>query len=142
MAKKKNRKQSELIIETLKDLFLENILTNKKFLPFAQSVKILQKTQLTEIEDEALLKLFSEDFFHKKYLEYLELIDNLMIEDPLKPLKKKMMSIILELLLKKPEREEKILEMLVNKLGDPDSDIANFAIKLLKTLQNVNFLLI
>jgi hypothetical protein len=45
------------------------------------------------------------------------------------------MSFILEMLIRRPEREEILLDALVNKLGDPDVDIANNAIKLLKNLQ-------
>ena len=46
-----------------------------------------------------------------------------------------MMRIVLELIISKPEREDVLLEMLVNKLGDPEVDISNFTIKLLKELQ-------
>ena len=45
------------------------------------------------------------------------------------------MRIVLELIISKPEREDVLLEMLVNKLGDPEVDISNFTIKLLKELQ-------
>jgi len=59
----------------------------------------------------------------------------MLIGDPLKVIRKKMMRLVLELIISKPEREDVLLQMLINKLGDPDVDISNFAIKLVKELQ-------
>jgi len=53
-----------------------------------------------------------------------------------------MMSTVFELLVSKPEREEILLKILINKLGDPDTEVANFAIKSLKELQTVFLIII
>lgn len=136
MAKKKNRRHSESCITALKDLFLTDILSNKKLLNFYQNTE--NKTNLT---DEELFEYYVEDFFHKKYMEFIEIIEDIIINDPLKNIKKKYMNNVLEMLVRRPEREEKLLATLVNKLGDPDVEICSHAIKLLKNLQIVrNFI--
>lgn len=134
MSKKKNRRHSESCIMALKDLFLTDVLTNKKLLNFYQNTE--NKTNLT---DEVLFEYYVEDFVHKKYLEFIEIIEDIIINDPLKNIKKKYMNLVLEMLVRRPEREEKLLATLVNKLGDPDVEICSHAIKLLKNLQIVNF---
>jgi len=48
-----------------------------------------------------------------------------------------MMTTVYNLLVTKPEGEELNLKILVNKLGDPEVEVANFAISLLKELQIV-----
>lgn len=133
MAKKKNRRHSESCINALKDLFLTDILSNKKLLNFYQNTQNVSSA----FSDERLLEIYFEDFIHKKYLEFIEIIEDIIINDPLKNIKKKYMNIILEMLVRRPEREEKLLLVLVNKLGDPDVEIASYAIKLLKNLQIV-----
>ena len=132
MSKKKNRRHSESCINVLKDLFLNDILTNKKLSNFFQNTE-----NQKDISDENLLNYYIDDFIHKKYLEYIETIEEIIITDPLKNIKKKFMNILLEMLIRKPEREEKLLSVLVNKLGDPDVEICSHAIKLLKSLQIV-----
>ncbi len=136
MSRKKNRRHSEICINALKDLFLSNILTNKKLFNFLQSTQ--NKPNFT---DEDILDFYIDDFFHKKYLEFIEVIEEIIKNDPLKNIKKKYMNTILEMLARRPEREEKLLEVLVNKLGDPDVEICTHAIKLLKNLQVVKKIL-
>lgn len=140
MAKKKNRRQTETCVIALKDLFLDEILTNKKLTTFYNSINTIISKQgdtnsSINISDEHLVNYYVEDFIHKKYFELIEIIEDLVINDPLKAIKKKFMNILLEMLIKKPEREEKLLEALINKLGDPEVEIVNHAIKLLNDLQ-------
>jgi hypothetical protein len=135
LAKKKNRRQTESAIIALKNLFLENILTNKKLVPFFSAAGELSEEE--QNNDGKLMQLYIDDHVHRVYLELIHVIEDIIIHDPLKPIKKKYMSILLEMLIRRPEREEKLLEVVVNKLGDPDVDIANYTIKLLKDLQEV-----
>ena len=44
------------------------------------------------------------------------------------------MDYLFEMIVKEPECEESILSDLINKLGDPLSEISNYAIQLLKDL--------
>jgi ribosome biogenesis protein MAK21 len=132
LAKKKNRRQTESSLLALKNLFLDSILSNKKLLPFLQATEGIDSP-----DDDTLVQLYIDDHMHRLYLDVIVTIEDIIINDPLKPIKKKFMAMLLEMLVRRPEREEKLLEVLVNKLGDPDVDIANYTIKLLKDLQEV-----
>jgi hypothetical protein len=139
-----------MTLNAVKSLFVECLLTNKKTLSFSQNIDLYAKTKKMTfnsiLEDknsqEVLINFYIEDFIHKRYYEFVQTVNQLLLTEPLNNIKKKMMRLVLELIIAKPEREDVLLEMLVNKLGDPDVDISNFAIKLLKELQNVNYLLI
>lgn len=130
----------------MKELFFTCYLTNEKTQNFLELLKNLceQKKignkELIETEkfNTNLIDFYYEDFIHRKYKEFVDLINWIIINDPLKSIKKSMMNLVLEMIIAKPEREELLLENLVNKLGDPDVDIANFAIKLLKDLQKAH----
>jgi ribosome biogenesis protein MAK21 len=138
MAGKKNRRHTEASVIALKDLFLDDYLKdNKKLTSFYNKFNNVEDSEITQINNnkEQLISLYIEDFIHKKYFELIQIIEDIVINDTLNPIKKKFMGILLEMLVKRPEREEKILEVLINKLGDPDVDICNHSIKLLKSLQ-------
>lgn len=145
MAKKKNRRQTEACVIALKDIFLEDILSNQKLTTFYNNLNSILNKQSegktpnsSNISDEQLLNYYIEDFIHKKYFELIEIIEDLVVNDPLKAIKKKFMNILLEMLTRKPEREEKLLEALINKLGDPEVEIVNSAMKLLNDLQSTH----
>jgi len=146
MAKKKNRRQTEACVIALKDIFLDDILSNQKLTTFYNNLDSIMNKPLEgkipnsslNLSDEQLLNYYVEDFIHKKYFELIEIIEDIIVNDPLKAIKKKFMNILLEMLTKKPEREEKLLEALVNKLGDPEVEIVNFTMKLLNELQSAH----
>lgn len=131
MSKTKNRRQSETVLISLKDLFMEEILSNKKLLSFYQNYT----KSNPESNESTLLQYYIDDTVHKLYLSFLETLEQIVINDPVKQMKKKYMQVLLEMITKRPEREEKILDVLINKLGDPDVDVTNSAIKTLKQLQ-------
>jgi len=135
-----------MTLNAVKSLFVESLLTNKKTLSFSQNIDLYSKTKKMtfssiyedKYSQEVLINFYIEDFIHKRYHEFVQTVNQLLLTEPLNNIKKKMMRLVLELIIAKPEREDVLLEMLVNKLGDPEVDISNFAIKLLKELQNVN----
>jgi ribosome biogenesis protein MAK21 len=139
MAKTKNRRKAESCSITLKDIFLETFLTNTKLKSFySKYSEILNSKDSLTISDDELVKSFIDDFIHKKYLELIEAIESQMMNDPLKAIKKKYMNILLEMISKRPEREEKILDVIINKLGDPEVEVSNYAMKTLKSLQEAH----
>jgi len=73
MTNKKNRRQTELCVSTLKDLFIKNILDNKKYFPFIKSITQAQESG-SGIYDEQLLTYYVEDVIHKKYGEFINVI--------------------------------------------------------------------
>ena len=137
MAKNKHRRQTELCVSTLKDLFLQTILEDKKYSTFLKSVNFA-KQNAVKIDNETLLEYFVDDLIHRKYAEFINILEEIIIHDPIKQIKKIMMRTVYQLLVTKSEREEILLKILVNKLGDPEVEVANFAITLLKELQTAH----
>lgn len=132
MAQSKNRRQNESCVVALKDLFLESFLGERKLISFYNRFSTIKDE---DISNDQLIEAYVEDFIHRKYLQLVEMIESYVVNDPIKTIKKKYMSLLLDMITSKPEREEKILDVLINKLGDPEIEVANHAIKLLKTLQ-------
>ena len=130
----KNRRKNESVIIALKELFLENILQGKKYISF---IKTFGNNDITNIKisDDKLIESYYEDRVHNLYLKLISLLEENIINEPLPKLKKKSMDYLFEMIVKEPECEETILSDLINKLGDPLSEISNYAIQLLKNLQ-------
>jgi hypothetical protein len=91
LGKKKNRRQTQACVIALKDLFLEDILKNKKLNSFYNTLQKVKKEEgnLSNISDERLLNFYIDDYVHKKYSEMIEIIGDIIINDPLKAIKKK-----------------------------------------------------
>ena len=131
----KNRRKNESIILALKELFLENILQGKKYLSFIKAYGNNPDLKNIKISNEKLIESYYEDRIHNLYLKLINLLEGNIINEPLPKLKKKSMDYLFEMIVKEPECEEIILSDLINKLGDPLTEISNYAIQLLKNLQ-------
>lgn len=134
MAEDKNRRRNESVITALKDLFLENLLQNKKYIPFISVYPSLKENHT----DDDLIKAYYDDKLHNLYSKVITMLENCVINEPMAKIKKKKMDLLYEMIAKQPEGEEKILTILINKLGDPMTEISNHAILLLKNLQKEN----
>ena len=130
-----NRRKKENLILVLKDLFLNNLLNGIKHLPFNIKYKNNNNLEFKNISNEELIESFYEDKIHHLYLRLILIIENNILNEPLIQIKKKNLNFLFEMLLNQPECEEKILSEIINKLGDPNSEISNFVINLLKNLQ-------
>ena len=130
-----NRRKKENLILVLKDLFLNNLLNGIKHLPFNIKYKNNNNLEFKNISNEELIESFYEDKIHHLYLRLILIIENNILNEPLIQIKKKYLNFLFEMLLNQPECEEKILSEIINKLGDPNSEISNFVINLLKNLQ-------
>jgi len=78
MAKKKNRRQTELCVSTLRDLFLQNILENRKYTTFLKLVNHAKQNG-EDLGDETLVNFFIEDVIHRKYGEFIAVIINFIL---------------------------------------------------------------
>ena len=130
-----NRRKKENLILVLKDLFLNNLLNGIKHLPFNIKYKNNNNLEFKNISNEELIESFYEDKIHHLYLRLILIIENNILNEPLIQIKKNNLNFLFEMLLNQPECEEKILSEIINKLGDPNSEISNFVINLLKNLQ-------
>lgn len=143
---KKNTRHTLITYEALKDIFLNSVLENRKYMNFIDYITYYQNQQKNEenknnsqnIPDEVLLEAYITDKIHKLYFNFISSLETYIKEDNIMSIKKQILNILLELLKKKPEREEYILDLLIYKLGDPKFEISNQVITLLKNLQETH----
>ncbi|XP_057314957.1 CCAAT/enhancer-binding protein zeta-like isoform X2 [Hydractinia symbiolongicarpus] len=128
MAKKKSRREALIAVDALRHLWISDILPERKLRVFEQnpfqSLKQLCNDGRKDSQIKLLMTMAFEHQLKSTYLQYIEIIQNLS-KDPLVNIRNKVLGIIYELLVLKPEQEQKLLAMLVNKLGDPDKKVAS-----------------
>ena len=135
LAENKNRRKNDGVVIGLKDLFLGAILDNKKYLAFNQRYNNKNKDILKNINDEELINSYYDDKVHHLYLRFINLLEETINTESIINIKKKNLDYLYEMLVKQPESEEKILQDIVNKLGDTSTEITNHTMKLLKQIQ-------
>ena len=135
LSENKNRRKNDAVIIGLKDLFLENILQGKKYLSFNNKYKNIMNDK---IEEDELFNSYYEDKIHHLYLRFVNLLEESINSESIINIKKKNMEYLSEMLIKQPESEEKILQDIVNKLGDTSTEISNYTIKLLNKIQEIH----
>jgi len=139
---KKNIRYTLLVFEALKDLFLNSVLENKKYMSFIDFINSYKQNNNTDnIPDTVIVEAYISDSIHKLYFSYITSLENYLKEDNVLSIKKQVMNILQELLKKRPEREEYLLDLIIYKLGDPKADISNQAILLLKNLQESHLMM-
>ncbi|KAJ1306210.1 hypothetical protein OPQ81_010918 [Rhizoctonia solani] len=79
-----------------------------------------------DITDAHLIVWHFEDWLKKYFFSILQLLEPLSL-DPLPYIRTQTMSLIFTLLKEKPEQEQNLLRLLVNKLGDSDKSVASKA---------------
>lgn len=135
LSENKNRRKNDTIIIGLKDLFLESILQGKKYLSFNNKYKNILNNK---VEEDELFNSYYEDKVHHLYLRFVNLLEESINSESIVNIKKKNMEYLSEMLIKQPESEEKILQAIVNKLGDTSTEISNYTIKLLNQIQEIH----
>lgn len=118
MGRKKGRNESVMAVSSLKDLFIGSVLPDRKLVYFAD--RPLASKDVTDLH---LLLWIFEDHLKKTYLEFLQLIEELS-RDTLMHVRNNMVTCLHDLLANKPEQEQNLLKLLVNKLGDSDNKVA------------------
>lgn len=113
MAQKKNRRETEMTLDALKELFIEHLLPN-------HAIQYLDKSVKGASPD--LKRLVFEDKLKHKYSDFLHvLIDK--AQDTVAHFKKLMIKFLVELAECKAEARDFILDAVLNKLGDKDVSI-------------------
>ncbi|KAF9995201.1 hypothetical protein BGZ79_011120 [Entomortierella chlamydospora] len=118
MAEKKSRTESVKSIESLKDLFIGGMLPNRK-------LKYFQDRPLTHpgATNEHLIMWIFEDYLKKTFWKFVQIL-KILSDDPVVHVRHRMIGFIAELMSSKPEQENTLLEMLVNKLGDNENKVS------------------
>ncbi|KAL0073542.1 hypothetical protein F4703DRAFT_1897086 [Phycomyces blakesleeanus] len=118
MTKKKGRKEAVMAVQSLKDLFVGSVLPDRKLIYFND-----RPLGAENVQDEHLLLWAFEDHLKKTYFEFVQQIE-LLAHDTLMHVRYSMIKCIQDLLSGKPEQEQNLLKLLVNKLGDAENKVA------------------
>ncbi|KAI1303890.1 hypothetical protein EDD11_005296 [Mortierella claussenii] len=118
MAEKKSRTEAVKSIESLKDLFIGGMLPDRK-------LKYFQDRPLThpKATNEHLIMWIFEDYLKKIFWKFVQLL-KVLADDPVVHVRHRMLGFISELMTSKPEQENTLLEMLVNKMGDNENKVS------------------
>ncbi|KAM9982841.1 hypothetical protein ACTFIZ_007363 [Dictyostelium cf. discoideum] len=127
LAAKKSEREREFAINSLKDLFVNSLLPNTKLKRF------VERENIQDSKPVELVQWFFEDLLKSRYQAYIRLLE-ILSKDTVARIRAIATSTVQYLLLKKPEQEEVLLTLLVNKLGDEDGSNAGKAVKLLEKL--------
>ncbi|KAA8491020.1 Ribosome biogenesis protein NOC1 [Porphyridium purpureum] len=134
LAAEKNRRDRVQCLSLLHDLFVHDLLPNDRTLrPFesiAAKMLCASPRESTGASDalqvckEHILYALYEHRLKQIYGEFLSELDK-FAQDPISQLRERAVGMLGELLRLKPEREQRVLGVLVNKLGDADHRVAS-----------------
>jgi ribosome biogenesis protein MAK21 len=128
MASRKEYRTSQLALEALKDLLIHNLLPDRRLVPF-KSQPLLHPEMTMQ---RAMSFWYEEQLMNR--MEVVVIALEVGLKSNIEYFKKQCMDIAADLLMGKPERESKFLEMLVNKLGDPSGAVGSKCIELLRNV--------
>ena len=151
LAKKKSRNQALMALAALKDLLGQGVVlpSDRKLRAFAKQPALLSALQGKaakwsqgeplpgSIQKAHLVSWAYEDWLKRKYFELLQTLES-WCGDEVEYARSRAVSYVWELLKDKPEQEENLLRLLVNKLGDTDKKIASRASYLLLQLETTH----
>ncbi|OLL25567.1 hypothetical protein NEOLI_001132 [Neolecta irregularis DAH-3] len=133
MTKKKSRNEALQAVGALQDLFTTGVLPDRKLKYMKQQYGV----GFNVIDKQRMLLWAFEDFLKTFYFEYLQQIEKLLF-DPLPFVRSQVLNYVFLLLRDRPEQEQNLLRLLVNKLGDNDKKIAAKASYNLLQLQHAH----
>ena len=121
----------------LKDLFLDHLLQDDAKLSAFQHNPLIQGRADTEIPNFELIEAYYDHCIKELYREYIMEVLVRLSKDDLEYFRKLGMDILVDLISAKPEIEEVILGILINKLGDSSKKVQQHAISVMcKLLKN------
>ncbi|KAJ2413542.1 RNA-binding ribosome biosynthesis protein mak21 [Coemansia sp. RSA 2530] len=133
MVQKKNRREALMAVGSVKDLMSLNLLPpNRKLKYFAD-----QPINARGVTNAHWIMWAFEDKLKRHYFDLIQVMES-MSYDPVLHTRQNMVNYFEELLEQKPEQEQNLLRLLVNKLGDNERQLAAKASYLLLKLLNVH----
>ncbi|KAI0233815.1 CCAAT/enhancer-binding protein zeta [Lamellibrachia satsuma] len=136
MVSSKGRREALIALDTLRDLFLSELIPDRKLKTFQQH-PLADITELAsgnrESRDKRLILWYFEGELKDRYDRYIKAIE-VISHDTVAASKQKALATVFELLANKPEQEKVLLSMMVNKLGDPEYKTASKAVHQLNRL--------
>lgn len=152
LAKKRSRSQAVEVLGALKDLFASGSLLplDRKLRTFASQPGLLAALSgfngkdwtagqplPKPLKDVHLIAWAFEDWLKAKYFEVISIIET-WSHDEITFARIKSVDYVFQLLKERPEQEDNLLRLLVNKLGDPEKKIASRASYNILQLQNTH----
>lgn len=151
LSQKKSRNSAMMALAALKDLLGQGVLLppDRKLKAFARQPGLISALQGKNAHWKAGEKLPGnlqkvhlvvwayEDWLKKQYFEMLKILET-WSNDEVEYSRNRAVTFVWELLKEKPEQEENLLRLLINKLGDKEKKVASRASYLLLQLQNTH----
>ncbi len=148
LARKKSRNHALFALGSLKDMLGQGVVLpqDRKLRAFAKQPALLRAFRSKaerwtpadgppgQVQKVHLVVWAFEDWLKKAYFELLKVLES-WCNDELEYSRRRALTFVWELLKDKPEQEENLLRLLINKLGDPQKKIASRASYLLLQLQ-------
>lgn len=132
LARKKSRHQAQAAVDGLRELFAEKLLPNEE-------LKYMNDLDSKGLDKRAMTKIAFQDKLKTKYFEFLQVLKN-HTQDTVEFHKKAAIKVLADLC-KKPEMRTLILELIINKLGDPQYSVPTTVVlevnNLLKVRRNL-----
>ncbi|KAJ1810560.1 RNA-binding ribosome biosynthesis protein mak21 [Coemansia sp. RSA 2523] len=133
MVQKKNRREALLAVSSVKDLMASSLLpSTRKLRHFAD-----QPLHATGATNAHFIVWAFEDRLKRNYFDLIQVMETLSY-DPLVHTRQNMVTYFEDLLEQKPEQEQNLLRLLVNKLGDKERQLAAKASYLVLKLLNIH----
>ncbi|KAJ2725395.1 RNA-binding ribosome biosynthesis protein mak21 [Coemansia sp. Benny D115] len=133
MVQKKNRREALMAVGSIKDLMSLNLLpSDRKLKHFAD-----QPINAKGITNAHWIMWAFEDKLKRYYYDLIQVMES-MSYDPVLHTRQNMIAYFEELLEQKPEQEQNLLRLLVNKLGDKERQLAAKASYLILKLLNAH----
>ena len=125
MASRRGKREHALAIDTLKDLFDNDLLPDRKLVYFDQQpLGRAAALHDDEVRDRVLVFWWFEDAMKRRFGEFVASLEQ-ATHDTLVHVRSKVVRVAFDLLRGKAEQEAATLFLLVNKLGDPDKQVAS-----------------
>jgi ribosome biogenesis protein MAK21 len=151
LARKKSRNQALMAVAAIKDLLGQGDVLpgDRKLRPFTKQpalAKLVEEHHTVwrvgsplpnGLEKTHLIHWAFEDWLKKQYFELLKILES-WCGDEVEYARSRAITYVWELLRDKPEQEENLLRLLVNKLGDKDKKVASRTSHLLLQLENTH----
>ncbi|PVI05916.1 CBF-domain-containing protein [Periconia macrospinosa] len=151
LSRKKSRNAAMMALAALKDLLGQGVVLppDRKLKAFARQPNLICALQGKsaswkygdklpgQIQKVHLIAWAYEDWLKKQYFEMLKIIET-WSNDEVEYSRNRAVTFVWELLKEKPEQEENLLRLLINKLGDKEKKVASRASYLLLQLQNTH----
>jgi len=133
MASKMGRSDSMMAVDTLKDLFINTLLPDRKLKTLDQMAPILPKGISVSDFTELCVVAYFEDYLKTAYAAFIQILSE-AAHNTVIFFKTKAIQTAYELLAAKPEQERALLGLLVNKFGDTGAKVSSNVAFCLKRL--------